>query len=131
MLRARNLVVALRNSRLAALELRLQFRNFQNSQGLALTHLIAYIDIDGANEAGNLGMNIDHLVGLELSRQAQGPRNRSSLNAGYRGRWDIRAGCLSAFRPGIAPFHSRQCNQHQARGEKALHCLSHSEMHLI
>src|SRR5271163_3845650 len=83
MLRASNFILAARDLGNRAFQLRLQFRYFQNRKRLPLPHPVANIHPYGANEAGNLGMDIDHLVGLKLPRQSQDMRNRTPFYHRY------------------------------------------------
>jgi len=80
MLGPSNFILAARDLGHRAFQLRLQFRYFQNRKRLALAYPVANIHPYGANETGNLGMDVDHLVGLKLSRQSQDVRNRTPLN---------------------------------------------------
>ena len=80
MLRADDFILAARDLGNRAFQLRLQFRNFQNRKRLPLAHPVADIHPYGANETGNLGMDVDHLVRLELTRQSQHMRNRTPLH---------------------------------------------------
>jgi len=53
----------------------LEFRDFQNSKRLPLADPVANVHEYGADETGNLGMNVDYLVGLELPSESQDMRD--------------------------------------------------------
>jgi hypothetical protein len=72
-----NLIRTARHLGNRAFQLSLQFRDFQNRKCLPLPHPVADIHPYGTNETGNLGVNIDHLVGLELPGESQNMRNRT------------------------------------------------------
>ena len=71
MLGADNFVAALGYLRDGALQLGLQLGDFEHGEGLALMDAVADVDVDVADEAGDLGMNIDDLIGLELTGQGE------------------------------------------------------------
>ncbi len=52
------------------LQLRFEFRDFENGQGLSLMNDVSDIDVDLLHIAANLGVHIDHLVRLELAGQS-------------------------------------------------------------
>ena len=66
MLRAQQIVLGPLHLESGALQLRIQLWNFQYRQSLALADFVADIHVDLHHEAGDLGMNIHHLVRLEL-----------------------------------------------------------------
>jgi hypothetical protein len=57
---------------LSALYLILQLWDFQQSQDLALTNAVAYIDFDPANISRDFGMKVHLLIGLELTGNGEG-----------------------------------------------------------
>ncbi len=88
MLRPNNLVAAARHFRYRALQLRFQLRHFQHREALPLPHPVPNVHVNMPHEAGNLGMNVHHLVGLELSRQRQHLGDIAALHHSHlRRRW--------------------------------------------
>ena len=67
---------------------------------LALVNLVANIDIDMANVAGDFGVNIDHLVRLKLARQVQLAHNRASRDGAQP---SLSASLLRSHRRPLAP----------------------------
>ncbi len=68
--------------------LRCQLGHFQHSQHLPGTHAVADVDIDAPEIPGNLGMDVHHLEGLELSGERKGVGDGAALyrRDGYGGR---------------------------------------------
>ena len=117
-------ILAAGNLRNRAFQLRLQFRNFQNRKRLPLADPVADIHPDGADKAGNLGMNIDHLVGLELPRKGQDMRDRTSFH--HRDPGSGRLGS-SLDRPVPVRTEDEPCGQSEdcARSNQENETLSH------
>ena len=124
MLRPDDLILASGHLRHRTFQLRLQFRNFQHRECLPLADPVADIHPDGPNEAGNLGMNVDHLVRLELPRKRQDVGDRTPLDDRH-----LRSRRLwSSFdRPVRMRAEDKPCGQSEdgARSHRENETLSH------
>jgi len=65
------------------LQLGLELGDLQHRQGLPLMHAVADVNVNVADEAGNLGMDIDHLIGLELPREGEHLVDVAGLHHGH------------------------------------------------
>ena len=83
MLRTGDLVLATAKLRYGALQLSVQFWNFQDRKSLAGLDPIADIYIDVLDVARYLGMNVYNLVRLELPGKFQGMRNCAACYRDY------------------------------------------------
>ena len=92
MLRAGDLILTAGNLGNGTFQLSLQFRNFQNRQRLSLPDAVADIYFYGADEPGNLRVNVDHLIRLELSCERQDVRDRTPLHHRHPRRCRFRGG---------------------------------------
>ena len=104
-LRARNLFLALVDLEDGLLQLRLQFRNFKRSERLALLDDVADVDVDLAHVAADLGVDVDHLVGLELPGEREHVADVAPLRNCYASGGNRRR--LSRFR-GLRPASGRR-----------------------
>jgi len=89
-------------------------------------HLVANIHIDLHHESGDLGMNINNLIRLELSGKAQGMRNFSGGSHGH-----LRCRCLSRMRFRVlvqdkVRNDAGQNRRRDSRGDDQGGSLSHS-----
>ena len=66
-----DLVLTASHLRNGALQLGPQFGNLKDGERLPLPDLVPYIHVDVLYESRNLGMNVDHLVSLELAGKRQ------------------------------------------------------------
>jgi hypothetical protein len=75
MLSAGDFILAAGNLGDGTFQLSLEFRNLQNSKCLPLADPVTNVHEYGADETGNLGMNVDYLVRLELPSESQDMRH--------------------------------------------------------
>ena len=87
-LRARDLFLALLDLEDGLLQLRFEFGDFKGSEGLALLHDVANVDVDLAHVAADLGVHVDRLVGLELPGEREHVADVAALRNGHAGRED-------------------------------------------
>ena len=71
------------NSGLGLVDLSHQFRNLQYGQHLSRVNVVADIDINIADVAGYLGVQLDILVRNELAGDGQRSGDRLALHRGY------------------------------------------------
>src|ERR1700734_2587733 len=86
---ARQLLFAAVNGSLVLLHLLLEFRNFQDREDLPLLHMGSIINIEFLDVAGNLGVHIDFLEGLELRGNLQIVRDVAASDFHDGGRWSV------------------------------------------
>jgi hypothetical protein len=87
-LRASDLFLALRNLENGLLELRFEFRDFENREGLTLSHNVSDVDIDLPHVTANFGVDVDCLIRLELPGKGQHVTNFAPLRGGDTGGGD-------------------------------------------
>ena len=73
------------------LELRFKFRDFENREGLTLSHNIADVDIDLLHVTAHLGVDVDRLIRLELPGKGQYVTDVAPLRGGNAGGGDGRS----------------------------------------
>ena len=81
----RDLFLALRDLEDGLLELRLELGDFEHGERLTLLDHVADVDVDLLHVAADLGVDVDHLVGLELAGEGEDVVDIAALRGGHAG----------------------------------------------
>src|ERR1700690_126513 len=60
-----------------------EFGNFENGKNLFIFHLVADVDVNVPDVPGNLGVNVNLLVGTERSGESDRAANRATSREGH------------------------------------------------
>ena len=97
-LRARDFFLRVVYGRLRLIDLGNEFWDLQHRQHLSLADMVPYIDVDMADVASHLGVQLDVLVGNELAGDGKRSGNGLSLRHSNRGVRYMFVACACFFR---------------------------------
>src|ERR1700691_5761331 len=91
MLGTNDFVAAARYFGNGAGKLSFQLGDLEDSEGLPLVDAVADVDVNMTNKTGDFGMDIDGLIGLELSGEGEDLVDVAALDQSDLRRWILRS----------------------------------------